>query len=100
MKRRDVYRGVGAGVRGFFDTKPHRYNRNLGRRSRDLALISESKAVLGNNEALSQAEIKQAQRKALIRAKAAQAITLVGSVPVVRSLAKPVTGQVLNRVVL
>ena len=87
-----------AGIEGVF-AKPTKRTREIGKLAVQYAKISETNQVLEPNTRKTEAEVKEAQRKALIRGWAARSIVWLQSLPT-RRFTKPIARTVLNKIVL
>lgn len=87
-----------AGIEGVF-AKPTKTTREIGKLAVQYAKLSETNQVLEPNTRKSEAEVKEAQRKALIRGWVARSIVWLQSFPS-RRFTKPIARKVLNKMVL
>jgi hypothetical protein len=87
-----------AGIEGVF-AKPTKRTREIGKLAVQYAKLSETDQVLEPNTRKTEAEVKEAQRKALIRGWSARSIVWLQSAPT-RRFTKPIARTVLNKIVL
>jgi len=79
--------------------KPRKRTREIGKLAVQYAKLSETNYVLEPNTRKTEAEVKEDQRKALIRGWAARSIVWLQSFPS-QSFTKPIARTILNNIVL